>query len=134
VEDLEEADVLANRVGIIDHGHIVAEGTPAQLKAEVGRPTVEVVPADADESDRAAAIIARFGKPCAGARGVAVRLRAEEADLAEIIRALDAEGVKIENLELHQPSLDDVFLAKTGRSLEGAGEEEEELEPALEPA
>ena len=43
---LEEADVLANRVGIIDHGRIVAEGTPAQLKAEVGRPTVEVVPAD----------------------------------------------------------------------------------------
>jgi ABC-2 type transport system ATP-binding protein len=131
---LEEADVLANRVGIIDHGHIVAEGTPGQLKAEVGRPTVEVVPADPDESERAAAIIARFGEPCAGARGVAVRLRTGEADLAEIIRALDAEGVKIENLELHQPSLDDVFLAKTGRSLEGAGEEEEELEPVLEPA
>jgi ABC-2 type transport system ATP-binding protein len=131
---LEEADVLANRVGIIDHGHIVAEGTPAQLKAEVGRPTVEVVPGDPDESDRAAAIIARFGEPCAGARGVAVRLRTGEADLAEIVRALDAEGVRIENLELHQPSLDDVFLAKTGRSLEGAGEVEEEPELALEPA
>jgi len=131
---LEEADVLANRVGIIDHGHIVAEGTPAQLKAEVGRPTVEVVPSDLDESDRAAAIMARFGEPCAAAQGVAVRLRTGEADLAEIVRALDAEGLKIENLQLHQPSLDDVFLAKTGRSLEGAGDEEEGAELALEPA
>jgi ABC-2 type transport system ATP-binding protein len=126
---LEEADVLANRVGIIDHGRIVAEGTPAQLKADVGRPTVEVVPTDSEEKERAAAILARFGEPC-----VAVRLRTSDADLAEIVRALDAESLKVENLQLHQPSLDDVFLAKTGRSLEGAGEEEEEPELALEPA
>ncbi len=57
--------------------------------------------------------------PCASAHGVAVRLSTGEADLAEIVRALDAEGLKVENLQLHQPSLDDVFLAKTGRSLEG---------------
>ena len=132
---LEEADVLANRVGIIDHGRIVAEGTPAQLKAEVGRPTVEVVPVDEEDGERAAAIIARFGEPCASAHGVAVRLRTGEADLAEIVRALDAEGLRVENLQLHQPSLDDVFLAKTGRSLEGAGEVEEEgAELALESA
>ena len=118
---LEEADVLADRVGIIDHGHIVAEGTPAALKAEIGRPTVEVVPADPAEQERAAAILARFGEPLASASGVAVRLRSGEADLAGIVRALDAEGLKVENLQLHQPSLDDVFLAKTGRSLEGAG-------------
>ena len=49
---LEEADVLADRVGIIDHGHIVAEGTPTELKAEIGRPTVEVVPADPEQRDR----------------------------------------------------------------------------------
>jgi ABC-2 type transport system ATP-binding protein len=131
---LEEADVLADRVGIIDHGRIVAEGTPAQLKADVGRPTVEVVPADSEDRERAAAILARFGEPCAAIQGVAVRLQTGEADLAEIVRALDAEGLKVENLQLHQPSLDDVFLAKTGRSLEGAGEEEEEPELALEPA
>jgi ABC-2 type transport system ATP-binding protein len=131
---LEEADVLADRVGIIDHGRIVAEGTPAHLKAEVGRPTVEVVPADPEDEERAAAILARFGEPCAAIQGVAVRLQTSEADLAEIVRALDAENLKVENLQLHQPSLDDVFLAKTGRSLEGAGEEEEEPELALEPA
>jgi ABC-2 type transport system ATP-binding protein len=123
---LEEADALAARVGIIDHGHIVAEGTPAALKAQVGRPTVEAVPADPAERERAAAILARFGDPCGSSNGVAVRLRSGEADLAGIVRALDAEDLKVEHLELHQPSLDDVFLAKTGRSLEGAGDDEEE--------
>src|SRR5216117_1728313 len=58
---LEEADALADRVGIIDHGHIVAEGSPAALKAEVGRPTVEVVPADLSERERAEEILRRFG-------------------------------------------------------------------------
>jgi ABC-2 type transport system ATP-binding protein len=120
---LEEADVLADRVGIIDHGHIVAEGTPAALKAEIGRPTVEVVPADPDERERAAAILAQFGEEATSTRGVAVRLSAGEADLAVVVRALDAEGLKVENLQLHQPSLDDVFLAKTGRSLEGSDAE-----------
>jgi ABC-2 type transport system ATP-binding protein len=117
---LEEADVLADRVGIIDHGHIVAEGTPDALKAEIGRPTVEIVPANPDERDRAAAILAQFGEPAVSTKGIAVLLRAGEADLATVVRALDAEGVKVENLQLHQPSLDDVFLAKTGRSLEGS--------------
>src|SRR5436309_15152607 len=59
---LEEADVLAGRVGIIDHGHIVAEGTPAALKAEIGRPTVEVVPADPEQRVRLAEILRRFGE------------------------------------------------------------------------
>ena len=121
---LEEADVLADRVGIIDHGRIVAEGTPAALKAEIGRPTVEVVPADPAESDRATAILARFGEPVASVRGIAVRLQTGQADLAEIVRALDGEHVAVAQLQLHQASLDDVFLAKTGRSLEGADDEE----------
>ena len=55
-----------------------------------------------------------------------MRLEHGVEDLAGIVRALDAEGIKLEGLELHAPSLDDVFLAKTGRSLEGAAEEEEE--------
>jgi len=121
---LEEADVLADRVGIIDHGRIVAEGTPAELKAEVGRPTVEVIPTDPDRRTAAASLLERFGDPARSVKGVAVRLQ-PGADLADIVRALDAEGVEVEHLQLHQPSLDDVFLAKTGRSLEGAGDEEE---------
>jgi ABC-2 type transport system ATP-binding protein len=121
---LEEADALANRVGIIDHGRIVAEGTPAELKAEIGRPTVEVVPRDAGERERTAAVLDRFGERanCAP-HAVAVLLADGESQLAEVVRVLDSEGIAIEHLQLHAPSLDDVFLAKTGRSLEGAGDE-----------
>jgi ABC-2 type transport system ATP-binding protein len=123
---LEEADVLANRVGIIDHGRIVAEGTPAALKAQIGRPTVEAEPADGVPRERVEAALAAFGEPVAGAhKGVAVRLREGVTGLADVVRALDANRIAVENLTLHAPSLDDVFLAKTGRSLEGAGEDEE---------
>ena len=121
---LEEADVLANRVGIIDHGRIVAEGTPAALKAEVGRPTLELQPADAADLGRAGEILGRFGELRPSSKGVAVRLTEGEADLASVVRALDSEHVKVEQLQVHQPSLDDVFLAKTGRSLEGAADDD----------
>jgi len=122
---LEEADVLADRVGIIDHGRIVAEGTPAQLKSEIGRPSVEVVPRDAAQRARLAAVLERFGEPTeSSSKGAAVRLRGGERDLAEVVRALDAQDIAVEHIQLHAPSLDDVFLAKTGRSLEGAGEEQ----------
>jgi ABC-2 type transport system ATP-binding protein len=127
---LEEADVLADRVAIIDHGRIVAEGTPAALKAQIGRPTVEVVPADPDERDAIARLLERFGERTqASPNGVAVYLEGGETELANVIRALDAEGLAVSNLQLHAPSLDDVFLAKTGRTLEGAAEEEAQPEP-----
>jgi len=134
---LEEADVLADRVGIIDHGHIVAEGTPAALKAEVGRPTVEAIPASEDDLPRTAGILGRFGEPVSSTKGVAVRLNDGRVGLYEIVRALDADGLEAENIQIHQPSLDDVFLAKTGRSLEGAADEDEEEQRrglAMEPA
>ncbi len=117
---LEEAEQLADRVGIIDRGVIVAEGTPSELKAEIGRPTVEAVPADQDR-DSAARVLERFGELVPGSpNGAAVRLHDGAEELANIVRAFDAAGVRIANLELHAPSLNDVFLAKTGRSLEGA--------------
>src|ERR671922_404725 len=80
---LEEADALAGRVGIIDHGRIVAEGTPAALKASIGRPTVEVIPA-AGGDGRVADLLARFGELVPSARGVAVRLDGGEAGPAEL--------------------------------------------------
>jgi ABC-2 type transport system ATP-binding protein len=121
---LEEADALAGRVGIIDHGHIVAEGTPSELKAEIGRPTVEAVPREPGERGHLAAVLERFGERAGSSpRGAAARLEGGESQLAEVVRALDSEGIAIEQLQLHAPSLDDVFLAKTGRSLEGAEEE-----------
>jgi ABC-2 type transport system ATP-binding protein len=121
---LEEADVLADRVGIIDHGRIVAEGTPAALKAQIGRPSVEAVPADPADREAIARTLARFGDLEPGSPdGVTVRLAEGEEALADIVRALDADGIHVSHIQLHVPSLDDVFLAKTGRSLEGAGDE-----------
>jgi ABC-2 type transport system ATP-binding protein len=120
---LEEADALADRVGIIDRGKIVAEGTPTQLKAEIGSPSVEVVPADPSVSDAFAEQLSHFGALARDARGaVTVQLPAGEEQLAEVVRTLDQAHLKVASLQLHQPSLDDVFLAKTGRKLEGAGE------------
>ncbi len=124
---LEEADALADRVGIIHHGKIVAEGTPAQLKAEIGSPSVEVAPADPQAGDALAELLAGFGALGRNGRGsVTVQLPGGESKLAEIVRALDHAQLRVASLQLHQPSLDDVFLAKTGRKLEGAGEEEPE--------
>jgi ABC-2 type transport system ATP-binding protein len=124
---LEEADALADRVGIIDHGKIVAEGTPAQLKGEIGSPSVEVVPADPADHDSLAEQLARFGEVVRDGNGaVSAPLPEGELQLAEIVRALDRANIKVASLQLHQPSLDDVFLAKTGRKLEGAGEDDEQ--------
>ncbi|NUR78363.1 MAG: ATP-binding cassette domain-containing protein [Thermoleophilia bacterium] len=117
---LEEADVLADRVGIIDHGHIVAEGTPARLKAEIGRPTVEVVPELPDELGRLRTLLGRFGVETAARPGAfAVQLNGH-GDLPAVIRSLDTENLRAAEINLHQPTLDDVFLAKTGRTLEGS--------------
>ena len=126
---LEEADVLADRVGIIDRGKIVAEGTPDALKRDIGGDTVEAIPADPHDIERAAEVLSRFGEPAAHSpKSAAVRLSQGAEQLADIVRALDDEGVALAHLQLHSPSLDDVFLAKTGRSLEGAGEAGEAAE------
>jgi ABC-2 type transport system ATP-binding protein len=122
---LEEADVLADRVGIIDRGRIVAEDTPEALKAEIGRPSVEATPASPEERAAVAKALVRFGEEIPARPGaVAVRLDHGAGDLADVVRALDAENLKVSNLRLDEPSLNDVFLEKTGRSLEGARAEE----------
>ena len=121
---LEEADVLAGRVGIIDHGHIVAEGSPAELKAEIGLPSVHALPQQHEDRARLAVILAEFGEPLPDAtKDVAVRLREGVAGLPAVVRAIDAQHLPLAHLEIQAPTLDDVFLAKTGRSLEGAGEQ-----------
>jgi len=121
---LEEADVLADRVGIIDQGKLVAEGTPTALKAEIGRPSVHAIPRRDEDREKIAAFLSGYGEPLASTRDVAVRLRAG-LGLTDIVRAVDANGVDVVDLELRAPTLDDVFLAKTGRTLEGATEEAE---------
>jgi ABC-2 type transport system ATP-binding protein len=124
---LEEADVLADRVGIIDAGKIVAEGTPADLKAEIGRPSLHALPRREEDRGGIATFLARFGEPLESTRDVAVRLR-DGLGLTDIVRAVDANGVDVVDIELRAPTLDDVFLAKTGRTLEGATEEADTAE------
>ncbi len=123
---LEEADVLADRVGIIDDGKIVAEGTPDELKDEIGRPSLEVTPCNPAETERVLGVMQRFGVRVPASRdALAVRLESGAEGLADVVRALDAEGLRFDDIDLHAPSLDDVFLEKTGRHLEGAGEDGE---------
>jgi ABC-2 type transport system ATP-binding protein len=137
---LEEADQLADHLGIIDQGKIVAAGTTDALKADVGRPTVEVVPVDHAERDRAVELLRPFGELVPGTpQGAAVRLQEGSEVLPDIIRSFDQAGVRVANLELHEASLNDVFLTQTGRSLEGAQAEaavegETGEQPALEGA
>jgi ABC-2 type transport system ATP-binding protein len=124
---LEEADVLADRIAIIDHGKTVATGTPDALKAEIGRPTLEVEPSEAEDRDAMAGALERFGIPVTARPGaVAVRLHGGVDQLPDVIRTLDGEGLTAADFRLHAPTLDDVFLAKTGRKLEGG-------EPSAEP-
>ena len=116
---LEEADVLADRVAIIDAGQIVAEGRPDDLKAQIGRPTVEVTPGNPDERERLQAVLGRFGISTAASPGnAAVQLEHGVEALTDVVRALDDEDLRVRHLELHQPSLDEVFLSKTGRTLD----------------
>ncbi len=122
---LEEADQLADRVGIISAGRIVAEGTPAALKAQVGKPHLEISLADGSgRGDRAEQILARFGKPLPARDGMLlVELERGADEVGPVVRALDEAGLHVGRLDLVEPTLDDVFVAKTGEHLEGADEE-----------
>ncbi len=127
---LEEADQLANRVGIIDSGRLVAEDTPRALKAQIGHPRLEVRLTDGGV-EQAQEVVARFGRRLPIRDGtVMVELERGAAAVAPVVRALDEAGLNVEALDLAEPSLDDVFLAKTGHHLEP---EEEDEEPTAAP-
>src|SRR4029453_4879398 len=129
---LEEADVLADRVGTTARGRIVAEGTPEQLKAEIACSTVEALPAKPEELGAVTTVLEQFGERTTGFSPgtVAVQLATVDGNLADIVRALDAQELRVSPLQMPEPTPDDVFRAKTGRHLEGAGEETEtEPEP-----
>jgi len=117
---LEEADQLAGRIAIIDDGRIVREGVPAALKEEVGAPTL-VLGVDDECRGRAAEVLARFGQERPAAQGtLAIGLPEGAAEVATVVRALDEADVPVRQLEIHTPSLDDVFADATGHRLEGA--------------
>lgn len=116
---LEEADALCDRVAIIDHGQIVAEGTPDGLKRQVSGDVVTVglngATAEAAQLLGSRDFVRKLETPDSGG----LRLFVEDGSVAipYILRALDGAGIDLNSIELHRPSLDDVFLAKTGRSL-----------------
>jgi len=122
---LEEAEQLADRVGIIAAGRLVAEGTPEVLKARIGEPMLHVELAEAGSAGRARDALAGLGHvepadPAAPTR-VVLRTAAGKGAIAPVIRALDEHDVFVESVEVETPTLDDVFAAVTGSHLEGAG-------------
>jgi ABC-2 type transport system ATP-binding protein len=124
---LEEADQLADRVGIMDSGRIVAEASPAALKAEIGQSTIDLVPADTADLAAMEQTLAGVGTPVASRPGtLAVRVGNPTGALVDIVGILRTHGLGVDHIGVRAPTLNDVFLAKTGRLLEGAAGEPEE--------
>ncbi|WP_344247514.1 ATP-binding cassette domain-containing protein [Actinocorallia libanotica] len=122
---LEEADQFAERVMVMDHGRVIADDTASRLKSRLAGDTVTVGFADPEGARAGEAVVARMaGREPDRVDAVTVRVAADKADvlLADLVRALDAEGAPAARITLREPTLDDVFLSLTGRSLRDTGD------------
>lgn len=121
---LEEADQLADRITVIDHGSIIAEGTAEQLKQRAGSEFISVQAEEESQVRKAVEVMRKFSddEPTISEhdRRVAVSVRDGSSLLAGVVRELDSAGVSVSDLSMRQPTLDDVFLALTGRTAEQA--------------
>jgi ABC-2 type transport system ATP-binding protein len=117
---LEEADRLARNIVVVDHGRVIAEGSPAELKANLGTSVVSITLSDPEAVERATALVASLSDKEAHIDHNVVELTVENGPRvgAEVLRTLDAAGVPIAGLALREPSLDDVFLSLTGHKSE----------------
>jgi ABC-2 type transport system ATP-binding protein len=123
---LEEADRLAQRVAVVDQGRVIANDTPAALKSQLGSTVAEIGFEDEATAERARGLLAgRY--PSLEKEGNTVRLNTHEGPrvLIDVLRELDTAGLSPSTLAVHEPSLDDVFLALTGRHAESAETVEE---------
>lgn len=124
---LEEADALADRVVLIDHGKEIAAGTPAQLKAQVGEQRVDVVVADvAADLDRLAGALAKVFTISVdlGRHTISVPAPGAASDLAQVAAAVRDSGIAVDEIALRRPTLDDAFLALTGRNADATPPEQ----------
>ena len=115
---LDEADVLASRVAVIDGGKVIAEGSPAELKASVGGQRLLITLVDESDAETAAKALAPFATtpviPTGTGRLIEAPVIASDGLATEVVRALDAAGVKVSEISVRSASLDDVFLTLTG--------------------
>jgi ABC-2 type transport system ATP-binding protein len=129
---LDEADRLAERIAVIDQGLVIAEGTPDELKAQVGGDRLDIrLDRSARDQDAIAALLPISEEPPFCENGsLRVPLRERRGAIAEAVRRLDEAGVGIDDIAVRRPTLDDVFLRLTGHAAEPEGEEAELQEAA----
>ena len=126
---LDEADRLADRIAVIDHGVVIAEGTSADLKAQVGGERLEVRLADRTRGEAAAKALASLadGGPSLEDGTICIPIRQRRGAIAEAVHLLDEAGLAVDDIEVRSPTLDDVFMELTGHAAE---HDEAEAEPA----